>query len=148
MGNRLIVVSNRLPLTLRKAEGRWTAERSSGGLISAMNPLLRRRGGAWIGWAGYTGEKEEEDQRALLQDWADKEQCFAIDYGPIDKDNVRNRQKGKRYQRFFSLGADYIFPSLGGDIACMDPLRWTTVSVVPVCSKWANCAAARGRLKR
>src|SRR5438876_11522037 len=27
MSNRLIVVSNRLPLTLRKADGRWTTDR-------------------------------------------------------------------------------------------------------------------------
>jgi trehalose 6-phosphate synthase/phosphatase len=44
-----------------------------------MNPLLRRTGGAWIGWAGDGGEKDEEDRRALLQDWAVNEQCFAIE---------------------------------------------------------------------
>src|SRR5438094_10143257 len=57
MSNRLIVVSNRLPLTLRKADGHWTTERSSGGLASAMNPILRRNGGDWIGWAGASGAK-------------------------------------------------------------------------------------------
>ena len=44
-----------------------------------MNPLLRRNGGAWIGWAGDDGERNGEDRRAILQDWADKEQCFAIE---------------------------------------------------------------------
>jgi trehalose 6-phosphate synthase/phosphatase len=83
MDKRLIVVSNRLPLTLRKSEGRWTTQKSSGGLASAMNPLLRRSGGDWIGWAGDSGNEHEEDRRAVLQDWAEKERCHAIEL-PVD----------------------------------------------------------------
>src|SRR6266705_4128510 len=79
MSNRLIVVSNRLPLTLRKADGHWTTERSSGGLASAMNPILRRNGGDWIGWAGASGEEDQEERRSVLEDWAEKEQCFAVE---------------------------------------------------------------------
>src|SRR5713226_5946078 len=80
MSTRLIVVSNRLPLTLRKADERWITERSSGGLASAMNPLLRRSDGDWIGWAGDScGEDDREDRRAILQDWAQKKQCFAVE---------------------------------------------------------------------
>jgi len=76
---RLIVVSNRLPLTLRMVDGHWTTERSSGGLASAMNPLLRRRGGDWIGWANGTGDENLEERSAVLQDWGQKEQCFAVE---------------------------------------------------------------------
>jgi len=79
MGNRLIVVANRLPLTLRNTDKGWTTERSSGGLASAMNPILQRNGGDWIGWAGDSGEEDREGRRAILQDWAEKEQCFAVD---------------------------------------------------------------------
>jgi len=79
MGTQLIVVSNRLPLTLRKVNGRWSTQRSSGGLATAMNPLRRRSGGDWIGWAGSGGEEEGEDRRAVLEEWAQKERCFAIE---------------------------------------------------------------------
>src|SRR6266705_4219855 len=79
MSNRLIVVSNRLPLTLRKADGHWTTERSSGGLASAMNPILRRNGGDWIGWAGASGGEDQGERRSVLEDWAQKEQCFAVE---------------------------------------------------------------------
>ena len=58
MKRRLLVVSNRLPLTLRKAEdGHWTTERSSGGLASAMNPILRDNGGDWINLVGLRLER-------------------------------------------------------------------------------------------
>lgn len=49
---RLVVVANRLPVK-RIQEGntqRW--ETSPGGLVSALAPFLRERGGAWIGWDG------------------------------------------------------------------------------------------------
>src|SRR6266403_2478740 len=77
---RLIVVSNRLPLTLQRTETGWTTAKSSGGLASAMNPFLRRGGGDWIGWAGDAGEQDNPERRAILVEWADKERCFAVDF--------------------------------------------------------------------
>jgi trehalose-6-phosphate synthase len=78
-GARLIVVSNRLPLTLQKTETGWTTARSSGGLASAMNPFLKKGGGEWIGWAGDAEEQDKPERRAILVEWAEKEQCFAVD---------------------------------------------------------------------
>jgi trehalose 6-phosphate synthase len=56
-GQRLIVVSNRLPHLLEKQEdGRWVLKPGSGGLVTALLPVLRNRGGVWIGWPGVTDE--------------------------------------------------------------------------------------------
>src|SRR5258708_1162230 len=79
ISNSLVCVSNRLPLTLRKANGHWTTERSSGGLASAMAPMLRKTGGIWIGWSGDTEENGGDERKTILQDWARTEQCFAIE---------------------------------------------------------------------
>jgi trehalose 6-phosphate synthase len=49
---RLVVVSNRLPVVLSVSEGRWKTESGSGGLVTALAPVLRDRGGLWIGWPG------------------------------------------------------------------------------------------------
>jgi trehalose 6-phosphate synthase/phosphatase len=55
--NRLIVVSNRLPFALEPdEEGDWAITTSAGGLVSALEPVLRERGGTWIGWPGAAGE--------------------------------------------------------------------------------------------
>jgi trehalose 6-phosphate synthase/phosphatase len=78
-GARIIVVSNRLPLTLKKTEHGWDTARSSGGLASAMNPLLAKTGGEWVGWAGYSGEEDSQKRQAILSEWAKTEQCFAVD---------------------------------------------------------------------
>jgi len=64
--DRLIVVSNRLPLSLTRHEsGSWEARPSSGGLVSALAPVLRRRGGVWIGWPGTTDVGQRQVAPAL-----------------------------------------------------------------------------------
>ncbi|MDH4275299.1 MAG: trehalose-6-phosphate synthase [Gammaproteobacteria bacterium] len=50
---RLVVVSNRLPVVLAKdVDGTWVTRTGSGGLVTALLPVLRHRGGIWIGWSG------------------------------------------------------------------------------------------------
>ena len=58
--NRLIIVSNRLPVTIaRDKSGQWQVSEGSGGLVTAMAPVLRDRGGLWIGWSGMAnGDRE------------------------------------------------------------------------------------------
>ncbi len=47
----MIVVSNRLPVDHDPSvEGGW--RRSPGGLVAALEPVLQRTGGAWVGWPG------------------------------------------------------------------------------------------------
>src|SRR5213594_2107405 len=58
--NRLILVSNRLAFALEPVgDGQWIAAPSPGGLVSALGPVLRGRGGTWIGWPGVAGEIPE-----------------------------------------------------------------------------------------
>ena len=64
----LVVVSNRLPFTAVRGEnGEWQVEPGSGGLVTALRPVLGNRGGRWIGWSGAT-EEELPDARELFQD--------------------------------------------------------------------------------
>jgi trehalose 6-phosphate synthase/phosphatase len=49
---RLLIVSNRLPVTVRLAEGKVAVEQSSGGLATGMKGPHDRLGGLWIGWPG------------------------------------------------------------------------------------------------
>jgi trehalose-6-phosphate synthase len=50
---RLVVVSNRLPVVVREdGEGKQQLSTSPGGLVTALSPILRQRGGLWIGWPG------------------------------------------------------------------------------------------------
>ena len=42
---RLVVVSNRLPVVLRDGGDGWELEAGSGGLVTALAPVLSHRGG-------------------------------------------------------------------------------------------------------
>ncbi|MDD7938691.1 trehalose-6-phosphate synthase [Actinomycetospora lutea] len=59
----LLVVANRLPFDLH-ADGEW--HHSPGGLVTALEPTLRARGGAWVGWPGLQdAEPEPFDEDGL-----------------------------------------------------------------------------------
>jgi trehalose 6-phosphate synthase len=65
--NRLIIVSNRLPIVLKKRDDKkWAIAPGSGGLVTALAPVLRNRGGLWIGWPGVLKEKAVTDIKELL----------------------------------------------------------------------------------
>ncbi len=55
----LVVVSNRLPFRAERDARGLRLSRSPGGLVSALEPVLERRGGVWVGWTGATREDTE-----------------------------------------------------------------------------------------
>jgi trehalose 6-phosphate synthase/phosphatase len=48
----IVVASNRLPFSLSRSANGLERRPSPGGLVSALEPVLRKRGGTWIGWPG------------------------------------------------------------------------------------------------
>jgi trehalose 6-phosphate synthase len=55
-----VVVANRLPIDMeRLPDGTTSWKRSPGGLVTALEPLLRKQRGAWIGWPGIEDGPEE-----------------------------------------------------------------------------------------
>lgn len=57
---RLVIISNRLPFIVEKKEDKLTLKAGSGGLTTALAPVLRDRGGIWIGWTGTVDVDENE----------------------------------------------------------------------------------------
>jgi trehalose 6-phosphate synthase/phosphatase len=77
---RLVVVSNRLPLTLRRTkDGSWRAERSTGGLVTALGPVLKKTGGLWIGWPGEPPETPDDARQSLLERWEERHGYVTVD---------------------------------------------------------------------
>jgi len=63
-----VVIANRLPVDrITDADGTVTWRTSPGGLVTALEPVMRRNGGAWIGWHGAADEK----LRAFTHDGVD-----------------------------------------------------------------------------
>jgi trehalose 6-phosphate synthase/phosphatase len=55
----LAVVSNRLPFSAERRHGGLSLTRSPGGLVAALDPVLKRLGGVWVGWPGVPQEDVE-----------------------------------------------------------------------------------------
>lgn len=55
--NEFVVVANRLPVD--KVGDAFQV--SPGGLVAALAPVLKRRGGSWVGWIGDTADPVETD---------------------------------------------------------------------------------------
>ena len=54
--HQFIVVSNRLPIDrVTDADGSSRWQHSPGGLVTALEPVMRQQDGAWVGWAGQAG---------------------------------------------------------------------------------------------
>lgn len=74
---RLVIVSNRLPISFERDKEELKVKPSSGGLVSALEPLLKKNGGVWVGNAG-TEEHARAEQ--LLKEGA---QEHAYEYQPV-----------------------------------------------------------------
>lgn len=77
---RLIVVSNRLPIALdRTAEGEWESKPAAGGLVTALLPVLERVGGVWVGWPGTPAT----DSAGLKRHLRESTRRARYEYAPV-----------------------------------------------------------------
>ena len=71
MSGRLLIVSNRLPVTVRVVDGHATVKRSVGGLATGLRGPHERSNGLWIGWPGTiegaTAEASADTDRQLAE---------------------------------------------------------------------------------
>ncbi|MER6070993.1 trehalose-6-phosphate synthase [Streptomyces sp. NPDC001817] len=97
-----VVVANRLPVHLDTSDPdapRW--RRSPGGLVSALDPILRNRRGAWVGWAGtVTG-----GARPALP-----EQDIRLHPVPLAEDEYRDYYEGFSNTTLWPLFHDVVVP--------------------------------------
>lgn len=132
---RLLIVSNRLPLRLVKGTNNvWRLDRGSGGLVTALAPVLRNRGGAWIGWPGVPTEDSPENLPDLLH-VAEKDLGYRIVTVPLSRREQRLFYEGFSNEVIWPLFHE--FPSL----AQFKPAYWYAYQQVN--RKYAEVIAAQ-----
>ena len=62
---RLLIVANRLPITVQIRDGEVEVERSSGGLATGLQRPHEQSDGLWIGWSGAPDELTPDQQASL-----------------------------------------------------------------------------------
>lgn len=58
--SQLVVVSNRRPFTVKTGPKGPIVEKSAGGLVAAVSPLLESMGGTWVAWDGEDVDRGRE----------------------------------------------------------------------------------------
>ncbi len=56
---RLLVITNRLPFAFQRGPEGLIRRPAAGGLVSALDPVLQKRGGTWVGWPGIETRRGE-----------------------------------------------------------------------------------------
>jgi len=104
MERRLLVVSNRLPITINKGEDDWEISPGSGGLITALEPVMKARNGLWLGWpGGEEGAPVEE----LLQRFS-VQQGYQLAGVPLTADEVEKYYLGFSNETLWPLFHDLL----------------------------------------
>jgi trehalose 6-phosphate synthase len=67
---RLLLLSNRLPITIKRSDdGNYTFSMSSGGLVSGLSGLAKTTSFQWYGWPGLeVPESEVDGMKQRLKD--------------------------------------------------------------------------------
>jgi trehalose 6-phosphate synthase/phosphatase len=76
---RLIIVSNRLPFVVQQEEGNLSLKSGSGGLATALAPVLRDRGGIWVGSTGA----EDLDEQKVAELFKQNERSQGFRFAPV-----------------------------------------------------------------
>src|SRR5215210_2149449 len=67
---RVLIVANRLPITVRASPACVEVRKSSGGLATGLLRPHEQSGGLWIGWSGAADNLTREQQAELDQQLA------------------------------------------------------------------------------
>ena len=65
---RVLILSNRLPITLKEIEGEVRAIPSMGGLATCLEHVRKQLSSLWLGWTGHLGKLENQKLQESLRD--------------------------------------------------------------------------------
>lgn len=134
--DRLVIVSNRLPIAVTRGDlGHWQVQPSLGGLVTALTPVLRERGGLWIGWPGTLEEVDVDELLAVPS----RNSGYTLKPVSLTKEEVN--------QYYFGFSNEIIWP-LFHDLQSrcnFDPAYWKAFQAVN--HKFAQVTAENARIE-
>jgi trehalose 6-phosphate synthase len=99
-----IVVSNRLPINVCRHDEQWQIQPASGGLVSALEPLMKECHGTWIGWPGCS---DEAPLQTLAEDFSSA-QGYKIKPVPLTEQEVAGYYAGFSNETIWPLFHDLL----------------------------------------
>jgi trehalose 6-phosphate synthase/phosphatase len=74
----LIIVSNRLPVSVKKVDGKLEFSPSIGGLATGLSFYAGNRRNKWIGWPGVASEEVNDDEKQQIIRELKKSNCYPV----------------------------------------------------------------------
>ncbi len=74
----MIIVSNRLPVSVKKVGGKLEFHSSIGGLATGLASYIKSRKNMWIGWPGINSEDLTQDEKQEITAELAKRNCYPV----------------------------------------------------------------------
>src|ERR1035438_615961 len=75
---QVIIVSNRLPISVKKENARLVFSPSLGGLATGLSSYVNDPGNTWIGWAGIPSDDLTEQEKQFITAELLKHSCYPV----------------------------------------------------------------------
>src|SRR5882724_2618311 len=76
--SQVIIVSNRLPVSIKKENGKLSFYASLGGLATGLSSYVGDSRNIWIGWPGIANDELSEDDRQEIVTRLAKNNCIPV----------------------------------------------------------------------
>lgn len=73
-----VIVSNRLPVTARKVDGKIEYKEGGGGLATALSTFTTKRNSLWIGWPGIPDDEVTSEDKRVITAYLKKKNCHPV----------------------------------------------------------------------
>ncbi|MCK4859986.1 MAG: bifunctional alpha,alpha-trehalose-phosphate synthase (UDP-forming)/trehalose-phosphatase [Candidatus Omnitrophica bacterium] len=65
--SKLLIVSNRLPVTIEKRKGSLLFRQSAGGLVTGISSFYKAHNSIWLGWCGIPSDKLSKKEKKRIE---------------------------------------------------------------------------------
>ena len=126
--NRLIIVSNRIPYNVTRINNEISYKKSVGGLVTALDPILKKTGGLWIGWSGLSGNSKFIEKKISIPGYNGA--SYDLKLVNLSSDEIIDYYRGFSNRTLWPLFHGFIFQSY------FDSAYWRTY--LKINKKFAN----------
>ncbi len=90
MSASLVIVSNRLPVSVKKVDGKLEFYPSVGGLATGLSSYANKPGSKWIGWPGLPSDDLTDSEKRQITRELRKHRCYPVHLSQAQLDDYYN----------------------------------------------------------
>lgn len=102
---KIVIVSNRVPYKIVRTKESVKYKKSVGGLVTALDPILSKKGGLWAGWNGLVGKQKYAEQTVEM------EGGYSVKFLGLSRQDVKDFYHGFSNRTIWPLFHGFIFQS-------------------------------------